>query len=143
MSRKIAAPPTCHPDRPYHAKGLCSKCYKSQWGKGKRRAPSPTNATCHPDRPHYAKGLCSQCYDAQWAKAKGKAPRDRYRAKLRLLCQVAGTNPRRTTLADLLSNQEHLRQLNVAHKAGDPKMAQAWPMLSIPQKSAINYGKVL
>lgn len=24
-------PATCHPDRPYRAKGLCGKCYAAQW----------------------------------------------------------------------------------------------------------------
>jgi hypothetical protein len=24
-------PPSCHPDRPYHAKGLCQPCYRALW----------------------------------------------------------------------------------------------------------------
>lgn len=30
MSRRI---PTCHPDRPHKAKGLCHNCYQTAWAK--------------------------------------------------------------------------------------------------------------
>lgn len=30
--------PSCHPNSPYQAKGLCNRCYKNNWRMEKRRA---------------------------------------------------------------------------------------------------------
>ena len=31
QGRNIGAPPTCHPERPHYGRGLCRKCYRSEW----------------------------------------------------------------------------------------------------------------
>lgn len=61
-------PPTCHPDRPLSARGLCGACYQEQRA---RRLGIPADvkgrqpATCHPDRFTHGYGLCAQCYNKQ------------------------------------------------------------------------------
>ncbi len=84
LGRKPLGPPTCHPDRPYQAKGMCSQCYHkaryaerpkrkdpSEYAPNYRKPPHPPqrNASCHPDRPHKAKDLCESCYVKQWENA--------------------------------------------------------------------------
>lgn len=70
--------PTCHPDRPHQALGLCPQCYMQQYDEKRTRArkdPSeyapnyrkPPVRTgrkpdCHPERKHVALGLCRACY---------------------------------------------------------------------------------
>lgn len=87
-------PPTCHPDRPHQAKGLCPQCYMRDYderrkGRVDRRkdpqdyAPNyrkpPTqerrNAACHAERDHYSRGLCRPCY--QKARRNGELPTER------------------------------------------------------------------
>jgi hypothetical protein len=74
---------TCgHPERPWHAKGMCEKCYMKDYdaNRRKRKDPSeysenyrkpPKNSrgksipTCgHPERRYAAWGKCSSCYQA-------------------------------------------------------------------------------
>jgi hypothetical protein len=64
MSKVVDKTATCHPDRPYKAKGLCWSCYSQTMHKN-----NPRKAGCHPDKPHYAKGLCSWCYKKENRKA--------------------------------------------------------------------------
>lgn len=55
---------SCHPERPYLAKGLCQACY--QYKRVER-------ATCHVDRPRFTSdGLCRRCY-RQKARVKVKS----------------------------------------------------------------------
>lgn len=83
---------TCHPERPAHAKGLCSFCYMKQYDKARserrkeerrkdpseyspnyRKLPSrPASVpTCgHPDRRVASRGLCHPCY--QRARREGQ-----------------------------------------------------------------------
>ena len=104
--------PTCHPDKPHYAKGLCATCYKNEWKRN------------HPVTHHRA------------------AHTARHRTKVRLLCEVLGIKPRGQSLGRLLGDEVTLRQLHLAHKRGEATMAAAWPMLSTEQKAAVNYGKV-
>lgn len=72
--------PECHPERAYHAKGMCRQCYFRQYDakRDKRKDPSeyapnyrkPPHASprvpdCHPEAKHWGKGLCRPCYMRQ------------------------------------------------------------------------------
>lgn len=86
MGRPKAGPPTCHPDRPYAARGMCSECYhrvryaenREEINAAKRKDPSDyaenfrkppkkdaLPATCHPGRRREGRGLCKSCYQKQ------------------------------------------------------------------------------
>ena len=86
-------PPTCHPDRPHWALGLCGQCYMRQFDAKRREArkaegqrarserppaerkrpgPRARIPECHPDRKHCARGLCGACY--QQDKRAGTLP---------------------------------------------------------------------
>ena len=58
-------PATCHPDKPMHAKGLCSTCYRRTVRVPKPRRERPFS-DCHPDRRQHSHGLCYSCYQRDW-----------------------------------------------------------------------------
>lgn len=73
-------PPACHPDRPYFAKGLCSRCYEQQ-----RRKHDPARKNAHnrkftranPDKVReyqrrYAYGLEPAQFDSMVAEQEGR-----------------------------------------------------------------------
>ena len=55
----------CHPDRKYHAVGLCKQCYRTvlRRMKGIQEKKPARVAECHPERKHYVKGQCYQCWN--------------------------------------------------------------------------------
>jgi len=90
--------PTCHPDRPHKARGLCGACYQAKVLKRATCHPgrpslsgglcascfrkTPTawkrRAKCHPDRPHQARGLCLTCYNKSQSQSRQKWERVRW-----------------------------------------------------------------
>jgi hypothetical protein len=124
--------PTCHPDKPHHAHGLCEQCYQSGW-----RNPVP--ATCHPDRPHVALGLCAACYQAEQRRRDPEIVRARGRersAKLRQemldaygnRCTCCGeTHQEFLTLEHVYRDGNvHRKRVGAAHIYQDLKR-QKWP----------------
>lgn len=59
----------CHPEREYHARGLCQKCYKAAYQKGEIKGHGTRMAACHPERKYFARGLCRECYYAAYRTA--------------------------------------------------------------------------
>lgn len=83
---------TCHPDRPYRAKGLCNSCYVAKWLQEHpgRKMAQRKPATCHPELPSVARGLCNNCYmryrrqDPEAGKKMRASARRRYHEKYKL-----------------------------------------------------------
>lgn len=111
-----ASTPTCHPDRPHKAKGLCHQCYYKHYHAAKGRCrPYRRKPECHPDRYHAGNGLCRTCYNKTPERAAAikkytdeNATRDRLKSRYGLtleqwemldraqhgLCAICGQPPR-------------------------------------------------
>jgi hypothetical protein len=81
-THRIRPPAACHPERPHHARGLCTRCYyrlpefkasqaaaqrrayQRNKEKGTRRIKTRRLASCHPERREYSRrlSLCQPCH---------------------------------------------------------------------------------
>jgi hypothetical protein len=122
----VGAPPACHPDRPFHALGLCCQCYKAakareyraahpervaeqarkQHAKALRNGPGRVPVHGMSKTPEYNswKGMLHRCYDSKshsypWYGARGVVVCDRWRADFMAFYADVGPRPdRRLTL---------------------------------------------
>lgn len=80
MVRKITSPPTCHPERPYFAVGLCSQCYQAGRARQNRERTREQNRRYARKNNHkvrefqlrYAYGLEPGEYERMFASQNGR-----------------------------------------------------------------------
>ena len=60
--RRIAAIPTCHPEKRHYAKGLCIRCYSKEFRNYKQIRKKGTCLRCGRFIDIVAKGYCQTCF---------------------------------------------------------------------------------
>ncbi len=130
--------PSCHPDRPYVARGLCRQCYGAYWhARGPRPKAPPRMAECHPDRIHHASGMCVGCYNAKYQAANREGARQRsaeFRLAVPWASRKGDSNHRRYGVSAVRFEEMHESQGGLCLICHSPELSK--PVLCIDHDHA-------